>query len=148
MLERLLDDVRSSSEGRLVLVGGEAGVGKTTLLLVFCRRQGAAAQILWGGCEPLRTPRPLGALLDVAEETGGPLVGLVEGVARPYEVAAGLIRELGRRGPTVLEASSATRGFEWGDAGLGAAGTLVLLGTGAGSAAVIARRRGHRTAVS
>jgi DNA-binding CsgD family transcriptional regulator/tetratricopeptide (TPR) repeat protein len=102
MLERLLDDVRSRSEGRLVLVGGEAGVGKTTLLLAFCRRQGAAARILWGGCEPLRTPRPLGPLLDVAEATGGPLVGLVEGVARPYEVAAGLIRELRRRGPTVL----------------------------------------------
>jgi hypothetical protein len=48
----------------------------------------------------------------------------------------------------VAEASSAARGFEWGDAGIGAAGTLVLLGTGAGSAAVIARRRGHRTAVS
>jgi hypothetical protein len=47
----------------------------------------------------------------------------------------------------VAEAASATRGFEWGDAGLGAAGTLVLLGTGAGSAAAIARRRGHRTAV-
>ncbi|MDQ6806052.1 MAG: hypothetical protein M3065_14050 [Actinomycetota bacterium] len=26
----------------------------------------------------------------------------MEGVARPYEVAAGLIRELGARGPTVL----------------------------------------------
>jgi hypothetical protein len=46
------------------------------------------------------------------------------------------------------QANSASGGFEWGDAGLGAAGTLVLLGTGAGSAAVIARRRGHRTAVS
>jgi predicted ATP-dependent serine protease len=32
-LDGLLDDVRSSSRGRLVLVGGEAGVGETTLLL-------------------------------------------------------------------------------------------------------------------
>ena len=47
----------------------------------------------------------------------------------------------------VAEAASAPRGFAWDDAGLGAAGTLVLLGTGAGSAAVITRRRGHRTAV-
>ena len=52
-----------------------------------------------------------------------------------------------RQARPVAEASSSP-GFEWGDAGLGAAGTLVLLGTGAGSAAVIARRRGHRTAVS
>src|SRR5450631_4078986 len=41
------------------------------------------------------------------------------------------------------QANSASGGFEWGDAGLGAAGTLVLLATGAGSAAVITRRRGH-----
>ena len=85
-----------------MLVGGEAGVGKTTLLLAFCRRRGGEARILWGRCEPLRTPRPLGALLDVAATTGGPLAGLVDGAARPYEVAAGLIRELGARGPTVL----------------------------------------------
>jgi ATP/maltotriose-dependent transcriptional regulator MalT len=102
MLERLLDDVRSGSEGRLVLVGGEAGVGKTTLLLRFCERHGTSARILWGACEPLRTPRPLGPVLDVAEATGGELADLVEGVARPFEVAAGLVRELGARGPTVL----------------------------------------------
>jgi DNA-binding CsgD family transcriptional regulator/tetratricopeptide (TPR) repeat protein len=101
-LDRLLDDVRSHSQGRLVLVGGEAGVGKTTLLLACCRRWSASARILWGRCEPLRTPRPLGPLLDVAEATGGQFVRLVEGVARPYEVAAGLIRELDTRGPTVL----------------------------------------------
>jgi hypothetical protein len=47
----------------------------------------------------------------------------------------------------VAEAASAPRGFAWDDAGLGAAGALVLLGT-AGSAAVIVRRRGHRAAVS
>jgi hypothetical protein len=108
-LDRLLDDVRSRSEGRLVLVGGEAGVGKTTLLLRFCERHGTSARILWGGCQPLRTPRPLGPFLDVAEAIGGRLVGLVEGVARPYEVAAGLIRELGARGPTVLVLEDARR---------------------------------------
>jgi hypothetical protein len=42
------------------------------------------------------------------------------------------------------QANSAADGFEWGDAGLGAAGTLALLATGAGSAAVITRRRGHQ----
>lgn len=44
--------------------------------------------------------------------------------------------------------ASASGGFEWGDAGLGAAGILVLLGTGAGSAAVITRRRGHQARTS
>jgi hypothetical protein len=40
------------------------------------------------------------------------------------------------------EAASAP-GFRWDDAGIGAAGIVVLLGAGARSAAVIARRRGH-----
>jgi hypothetical protein len=48
----------------------------------------------------------------------------------------------------VAESSSASRGFAWGDAGLGAAGTLVLVGTGAGSAAILSRRRDHQARVS
>src|SRR5262245_23607827 len=35
-LDELLAAVRSSGEGRLVLLGGEAGVGKTALLRAFC----------------------------------------------------------------------------------------------------------------
>jgi len=33
----LLNDVRAGSAGRLVLVGGEAGAGKTAMLERFCR---------------------------------------------------------------------------------------------------------------
>jgi hypothetical protein len=40
--------------------------------------------------------------------------------------------------------SSAQLGFQWGDAGIGAAGIVVLLGTGAGTANVMRRRRGQR----
>ena len=47
-LEARLAEVRSTSEGRLVVVGGEAGVGKTALLRAFCAAQGAAVRILWG----------------------------------------------------------------------------------------------------
>lgn len=38
-------------------------------------------------------------------------------------------------------------GFQWGDAGIGAAGTVVLLGTGAVAAGAIRRRRGQRPAI-
>lgn len=101
-LDGLLAGVRSSSEGRLVLVGGEAGVGKTALLRRFCETQGKPVRILWGGCEPLRTARPLGPFLDVAEAIGGEIDELVAGAARPHEVAAALLRELKVGALTVL----------------------------------------------
>ena len=101
-LSGLMAGVRSGSDGQLVLVGGEAGVGKTALLRGFCDIQDESVRIAWGACEPLRTPRPLGPLSDVADACGGELAALVAAGARPHEVASGLLRELRRRGPTVL----------------------------------------------
>src|SRR3954469_10903712 len=101
-LDAALAGIRAGGEGRLLAVAGEAGVGKTTLLRRFCAAQPAAVRLLWGACEPLRTPRPLIPLVDVAEVTGGELQELVAGAARPFEVAAALIRELRRSSPTVL----------------------------------------------
>ena len=92
--------VSATSHGRLVLVGGEAGVGKTVLLRRFCER--CDGRTLWGSCEPLFTPRPLGPLLDVAELTGGDLAEVVAAGDRPHEVVVALIRELRRRAPAVL----------------------------------------------
>jgi DNA-binding CsgD family transcriptional regulator/tetratricopeptide (TPR) repeat protein len=101
-LAGLLDGVRASGQGRMVLVGGEAGVGKTALLRAFCEEQPGKVRILWGACEPLHTPHPLGALHDVAETTGGRLQELVEAAGRPHEVAAALVGELRVRPPTLL----------------------------------------------
>jgi DNA-binding CsgD family transcriptional regulator len=102
VLRDLLAGVRSSSKGRLVLVGGEAGVGKTSLLRRFCDTLAKPVVVLWAGCEPLRTPRPLGPLLDVAEVVGGEFEELVAGVARPHDVALALLRQLRSGHPTVL----------------------------------------------
>lgn len=44
--------------------------------------------------------------------------------------------------------ASSPQGFRWDDAGVGAAGIVVLIGTGAGAATVIARRREHQTPAS
>jgi predicted ATPase len=85
-----------------VLVRGEAGVSKTAVVRKFCEGQSKPVRVLWGGCEPLRTPRPMGPLVDVAEAVGGELETLVAAAARPQEVALALLRELRSRGPTVL----------------------------------------------
>ncbi len=85
-----------------MLVSGEAGVGKTALVGRFCELQRGSVRMLWGACEPLLTPRPLGPLCDVAESTGGEIEELVGRGARPYEVASALVRELDGWGLTVL----------------------------------------------
>ena len=101
MLGECLDRVQRSSRGRVLLIGGEAGVGKTALLRRF-RDDCLGARVLWGACDALFTPRPLGPLVDIAESTGGELEELVQTGARPYEVAAALVRELQERAPTVF----------------------------------------------
>jgi DNA-binding CsgD family transcriptional regulator/tetratricopeptide (TPR) repeat protein len=101
-LEQILAEVRRRSVGRLLLLGGEAGVGKTALLRSFCAGLPKPVRVLWGNCEPLLTPRPLGPFLDVAEQTGGELAELLTVPARPHEVASGVLRELAGDVPTVV----------------------------------------------
>lgn len=44
----------------------------------------------------------------------------------------------------VRSTASSQAGFQWGDAGIGAAGTVLLLGASAGAAGTMRRRRTHR----
>ena len=64
-------------DGRLVLVSGEAGMGKTALLEEFKRRS-TGTRWLWGACDGLLTPRPLGPLFDIAAQAGGELDDLCQ----------------------------------------------------------------------
>src|SRR5438477_6468118 len=99
MLADALAGVDADSGGALALVHGEAGVGKTALVQCFCREHEPTTRVLWGACESLFTPRPLGPFLDIADAAGGRLSTLVAGGALPYEVASELVRELAD-GPT------------------------------------------------
>src|SRR5919202_1087820 len=102
MLAGCLEAVGRGSRGQVLLVGGEAGVGKTTLVRRFCEEHGQSARILWGACDPLFTPSPLGPLLGVAEGTGGELQAISERGAMPHEVVTALARELSARPPTIF----------------------------------------------
>ena len=101
-LNEHLSVVVSSSRGRLVFIGGEAGVGKTALIRHLCAEHARSVQILSGSCDALFTPRPLGPILDIAQVTGGELEELLERGSRPYEIAAALMRGLRSSAPTIL----------------------------------------------
>jgi hypothetical protein len=69
-------------------------------------------------------------------------LNLEPGGARPVSTTvrtAPAQRSVPRSAPT-----SAQPGFHWADAGIGAAGTVLLLGTGAVAYSAPRRRRGHR----
>ena len=70
--------------GRIVVVSGEAGIGKTALV------RAVATDGLWGGCDPLITPRPLGPLHDIARHTGGELAAALADGSREAVLAATL----------------------------------------------------------
>jgi hypothetical protein len=85
-LTEMLAAVAESGCGRLVLVYGEAGVGKTVLLRRFSEEAPGSARVLWGTCDELFTPRPLGPLFDIAGAAGRQLAEALEREATPYDV--------------------------------------------------------------
>jgi DNA-binding CsgD family transcriptional regulator/tetratricopeptide (TPR) repeat protein len=99
-LAEMLADVGSSGQGRLVLVCGEAGIGKTALLRRFCDVSGST-HVLWGKCDELYTPRPLGPMFEIAGRSG-PLAELLRGEATPYEVTSLLLEMLDADRPTIV----------------------------------------------
>jgi DNA-binding CsgD family transcriptional regulator/tetratricopeptide (TPR) repeat protein len=67
---------RTPGQGGLsLLIPGEAGIGKTTLLDHFVRSPQGECRVLWGACEDLFTPRPLGPLMDLMPNLGADVVG-------------------------------------------------------------------------
>jgi DNA-binding CsgD family transcriptional regulator/tetratricopeptide (TPR) repeat protein len=85
----------SRTEGRVVVVGGEAGIGKTALVASVCEEPGSR-RVLWGACDPLVTPRTLGPLRDVARDAGGALSQALEADGSREALLAAVLDELTR----------------------------------------------------
>ena len=109
LLERedLLADLAAARAegGRLVFVGGEAGVGKTALVRAFADRIG---EVRRGSCENLAAPAPLGPFLDLGLDPGDPrlvaaavlaldAVVVLEDVHWADAASLDVLRVLGRR---------------------------------------------------
>jgi DNA-binding CsgD family transcriptional regulator/tetratricopeptide (TPR) repeat protein len=79
--------------GRLVLIAGEAGAGKSALVEhLHSGLPGATWH--WGACDGLFTPRPLGPLRDIASSLGGDLRDLCQSGAPREELFSALLRQV------------------------------------------------------
>jgi len=98
-LHEALDDALAGS-GRIALVSGEAGIGKTTLVRSFAEGASARVRVVAGACEALFTPRPLGPVHDIAGDVGGPLLDALATGSDRVTILAALLAEL-RSAPTL-----------------------------------------------
>jgi DNA-binding CsgD family transcriptional regulator/tetratricopeptide (TPR) repeat protein len=87
-----------SGEGRLVLLEGEAGVGKSSLLEQFTQDL-PNSRLLAGACDGMFTPRPLGPLFDIAQHVHGQLHSLCRADAPREQLFDALLTELCAPGP-------------------------------------------------
>ena len=84
-------------DGRMVLVGGEAGVGKSALV-EQAQRDLPDASWFWGACDGLFTPRPLGPLFDIAAKLGGELLELCRADAPRTDLFSALLGQISEPG--------------------------------------------------
>src|SRR4051812_48749089 len=85
----------AAGRGSVVLVTGEAGIGKTSLVRAFAQR--ADARMLLAACDDLMASRTLGPLRDVVGSAG--------------DIFAAVLDELAAQSPTVL----AVEDIHWAD---------------------------------
>jgi DNA-binding CsgD family transcriptional regulator/tetratricopeptide (TPR) repeat protein len=114
MLDAILGE-RGTSRGHIAVISGEAGIGKTTLVERFLARtrdrRRPSARTLWASCEALFTPRPLGPLYDIAQQTASPLRVLLDGDVGHAALFAAFLDELSQS-PTILVLED----IHWADA--------------------------------
>src|SRR6185503_16886368 len=76
------------------------GIGKTSLVEHFTRLHEGSLRVLWGACDALFTPRPLGPLHDIAIDVGGELPILLHSNGERQAIFSAALVELQNR-PTI-----------------------------------------------
>ncbi len=103
-LEVLASAVTDAAAGRgsVVLVAGEAGIGKTSLVRAFAAEAAERARLLPAACDDLMAPRTLGPLRDAAAGSLGPLAAALADEEPVDGVFTALLEELAAEPPSVL----------------------------------------------
>jgi DNA-binding CsgD family transcriptional regulator/tetratricopeptide (TPR) repeat protein len=89
-LRRCLDE-EATAIGRLVLIRGEAGIGKTALLRAFVQDCPADVSVFWGACDGVSTPQPYGPFEDMADALGPEFRRLLDSNAARGELGRWLL---------------------------------------------------------
>jgi len=108
-LEQLVVEA-STGRGRVVVVSGEAGIGKSALLGRLLHELPVEARVWTGSCERLFAPRPLGPLVDMAGVLPTAIGAAVRRGAAVHEILPLLLDEL-RVTPSVV----AIEDLHWAD---------------------------------
>jgi len=105
------DDARAG-RGGMVIVSGESGAGKTSLVEAFADSWVHDERVLWGACDPLPTPRPLGPIRDVAHRLAAATQTLLAESDQSHDIFAAVYEDL-RSAPSVLVLDD----LHWADQG-------------------------------
>ena len=94
-------DAARAGRGGLLIVSGESGAGKTSFVEAFVDKWVKDERVLWGACDPLPTPRPLGPIHDFAHRLAPATRTLLAESEVPYDIFEAVHNDL-RTAPTVL----------------------------------------------
>ncbi|MGH3478732.1 MAG: AAA family ATPase, partial [Nocardioidaceae bacterium] len=92
----------AAGHGSTVLLTGEAGIGKTSVIRAFLAGLDHRVRVLAGACDDLLAPRTLGPLRDAARGSCGPLERALVGPQPGDTVFGAIVEELTGTAPTVV----------------------------------------------
>ena len=84
----------AAGSGRVVLVHGEAGIGKTSLVESFLAANDTKLRALVGRCDALFTPQPLSPLHEIALRAKGPLLKHIQSPDSQHAIFSTLLSDL------------------------------------------------------
>jgi len=103
-LQALLADAMRGN-GRVAALSGEAGIGKSALVRAFADLAADNIRVLWGACEDLVTPEPLGPLREIARSADWNLDGAIRqgGRLAAFSEARDVFDQAGKASLLVIE---------------------------------------------